>query len=146
MTEFKTLREKIAFEKKERTERYIKFECAFQAAQIAGLKAGAEAKPHTMIVSEADSFTAKGLVGAKHWVVPEGPCGFAWVNIYPATSSFARWLAKNGHAKKAYEGGMQIWISEHGQSMERKEAHARAMAEVLTRELGVTAYAGSRMD
>jgi hypothetical protein len=146
MNQFNSLREKIAFEKKERQDRYARFQEVYDRACKNGHAAGRGAETSTMIVSEADFFTSKGLPGGKSWVVPEGPCGFAWVNIYPATSSFARWLAKNGHASKAYGGGMQIWISDHGQSMQRKEAHARAMAEVLTRDLGVTAYAGSRMD
>jgi hypothetical protein len=99
-----------------------------------------------MIVSEADALTDRGLPGGKSWHEPEGVCGFAWVNVYPANGSFARWLTKNGHASKAYGGGTQIWIKAFGQSMQRKEACARVMADVFTTHLGVTAYAGSRMD
>lgn len=74
-----------------------------------------------------------------------GVCGFAWINLYPATSSLARYLKKHGKADKAYGGGMQIWVSGYGQSMERKSAYAAAYANVL-REVGFNAYAGSRMD
>jgi malate synthase len=73
-------------------------------------------------------------------------CGFAWIKIRPATSAFAKWLVKTGKARPAYGGGLSIWISAHNQSMERKEAHARAMAKVLSEKLGINCYAESRMD
>ena len=74
-----------------------------------------------------------------------GACGFAWITIKPATSAFARWLKKAGHASKAYGGGLMVWVGEFGQSMARKEAYAHAYAEVI-REGGFSAYASSRMD
>jgi hypothetical protein len=43
-------------------------------------------------------------------------------------------------------GGVDIWISAHGQSIARKESHAHAMAEVLHAELGIKCYANSRED
>jgi hypothetical protein len=58
----------------------------------------------------------------------DGVCGFAWVVVKPATSSFAKWLKKTGWADKAYGGGLSIWIGGYNQSMTRKEAHAAAMA------------------
>jgi hypothetical protein len=139
MTQYGSLREKIAAESAERKARYVQFRETFDRAYNAGLEAGRNAIPHTMVVQ--DGFTGKTVD-----VVSEGACGFAWVRIFPATCSFARWLAKNNLARAAYHGGMEIWISDHGQSIERKEAHARAMAEVLTSELGVKAYVGSRLD
>ena len=44
-----------------------------------------------------------------------------------------------------FRSGLSVWVSEGGQSMERKEAYARAYADVL-RAAGIEAYAGSRMD
>ena len=82
----------------------------------------------------------------KEYYEPEGMCGFAWVKIRPGNSSFAKWLVKNKLARSAYGGGVDIWISGFNQSVERKEACARAMAEVLRNELGVNAYADSRLD
>jgi hypothetical protein len=115
--------------------------CALAAGQVAGYVH----KPEPMIVSERASPLDDNSPIVKQWEVDSGVCGFAWVSIRPATSSFARWLVKQGLAHKAYEGGLSIWISDYNQSMERKEAHARAMAEVF-RAAGVNAYAASRMD
>lgn len=42
-------------------------------------------------------------------------------------------------------GGLQYWVSQGGQSMQRKEAFARAFASVLKAN-GIDAFADSRMD
>jgi hypothetical protein len=146
VTEYASLREKIAAEKKARVAKYAKFEEAFNEANKAGFAAGEFSKPTPMIVSEHASPMDDSSPVKKQWFVGEGACGFAWVNISPGNSPFANWLKKNKHASKAYHGGVDIWISAHGQSVERKEAHARKMAEVLKEKLGVNAYAGSRLD
>ena len=138
--EYGSLREKIAAEGKARKERYAKFAAVYEKAVAAGLAAGQAAVPVAMVVREEVPATGRS------WYVSEGICGFAWVNVYPGNSSFALWLKKNGHASKAYQGGMQVWVSEFGQSMQRKEAYAAAMAETFRNELGVKAYSGSRMD
>ena len=148
MPEFKyaSLREKIAAEKIERKERYAKFEAVFNEANRAGFAAGEAAKPAAMIVSERASPLDDSSPVKNEWYVPDGVCGFAWVKVVPGSSSFAKWLVKNKLAKSSYGGGVSIWISSHGQSLERKEAHARAMAKILSEKLGVKAYANSRMD
>ena len=46
---------------------------------------------------------------------------------------------------RSYYGGVDIWVGEFNQSMERKEACAAAMARVLN-EAGIKAYSMSRMD
>ena len=79
-----------------------------------------------------------------HW----WPCGFAWVNVRPATQPFARWLKKAGIVEWAsYQGGYDIWNPSNNptQSMDAKEAGARAYARVL-QDKGIHAYAQSRMD
>ncbi len=141
---YATLREKIAAEKIERRERNERFETAYREAASAGLSAGNTALPTPMMVVQPSATNPH--VPSAMWHVEGGACGFAWVTIRPGTGAFARWLVKRGLARKAYMGGVEIWISEHGQSMERKEEHARAMAKVLKERLGVNAYAGSRMD
>ena len=113
------------------------FQKLFDEANRAGFVAGEAEVPTPMVVSEA---------GGESWHVSEGPCGFAWVNIRPGTTAFAKWMKKTGVAHTAYHGGLDIWISEHGQSIARKEAHAAAMAGILNGQHGVTAYADSRMD
>lgn len=106
-------------------------------AAAAGKAAGDAAVPDPMVVTTGD--------GAKSWYVSEGPCGFAWVNVKPGTSAFARWLVKAGLARKSYYGGVDVWVSDYGQSIARKEAAARAIARVLS-DAGITAYAQSRLD
>ena len=134
--EYGSLREKIAAEKVERSGRYAQFEAVYNKAVAAGREAGEKAVPAPMTV-----------VGpGERYHCAEGVCGFAWVTVSPGNSSFAKWLTKNKLARKAYEGGVQIWISAFNQSMQRKEACASAMAELFRAELGIKAYAGSRMD
>jgi hypothetical protein len=138
MSEYGSLREKIAAESAARKGRYAKFEAVYNKAVAAGRAAGEAAAPQPMVVQDGRS--------GQSWFVGEGVCGFAWVSVTPGNSSFAKWLAKQKLARKAYEGGMQIWISAFNQSMQRKQACAEAMAEIFRNELGVKAYAGSRMD
>lgn len=80
----------------------------------------------------------------KYWNVPDGVCGFAWVWM-KGNSSFGMWAKKAGIARKSYPNGLSIWISEFGQSMEKKMAFAEAAAESL-QSAGVKCYAQSRMD
>jgi hypothetical protein len=81
-------------------------------------------------------------------------CGFAWVTVYPKHKGNTREgraerkvLEQLGLRKdwtgKAYE----LWNPSgwHGQSMDVKEAGARAAASVL-KSYGFTAYMGSRAD
>lgn len=112
----------------------------YEKAKAAGMAAGVAAVPVAMAVSG-------GVPGgeAKLWVEPEGACGFAWVNVKPGGSSFARWLKENDIASKSYYGGVDIWIGDFNQSVARKEACANAMARVLS-EAGIKAYAMSRLD
>lgn len=134
-TQPETLRDKIRREKIERAERYAGYNALIVRAHAEGMRAGREANPVPMIVSGH---------GSSYWV-DDGACGFAWVTIRPATSSFARWLMKEGIARKAYYGGAEIWVREFGQGIARKEAYAVAFAKVLA-DAGINAVAGSRLD
>jgi hypothetical protein len=144
--EYGSLREKIAAEKIERQARYAKFEEAYNEANRAGFAAGEMSKPVPMMVVEHSDPLNDASLPKAMWHVPQGACGFAWVKVSPGNSSFAKWLVKNKLARKSYYGGVEISISAHGQSIERKEAHARAMATVLKEKLGINAYADSRLD
>lgn len=125
----------------------------FDRAWAAGVAAGEACTPVPMIVYEPanlmSSLTGGPDGGIKPntpvFTVPSGSCGFAWVNVNPGNSSFARWLTKNGHARKHYHGGVNINIRGYGQSIEKKSAHAGAMTNVF-REAGITAYSMSRDD
>ena len=123
-----------------------RFSAVWQMARKAGLEAGSNNSPTPMVVSEADVLTGKRLENGRSWFVSEGVCGFAWVKVSPGNCSFARWLVKNKLGRTAYNGGVDIWISDFNQSMERKSACAEAMAEIFRKELGVRAYGDSRMD
>ena len=83
-----------------------------------------------------------------------GACGFAWVTIKPTNKGNTKLgkaerkvLAELGFGQdwsgKAYE----IWNPSdyHGQNIDIKEAGADALASYL-KALGLTAYAGSRLD
>ena len=147
-----SLREKIAAEKAERANRYRGFADLWAQAHAAGMAAGNAVRPTPMIVRNG-SIRINGQPlnpyapdGQIIDVVADGACGFAWVTVHPATSSFARWCAKVHGSRRAYGGGMQVkWVAEFNQSMARKEAYARAFADVLN-TAGIKAYAGSRMD
>ena len=117
------------------------FASIHKVAQSAGLEAGMNALPAPMTVFEAD------LVGnpiGRSWTVSEGACGFAWVT-FAGNTPWGRWAKAQGIASKGYPKGLQIWVSEFNQSVERKEAYAQAYAKVL-REHGIEAYAHSRLD
>lgn len=115
-------------------------------AHSAGVEAAEAAVPTPMVVQERENpFDDNSPIVRQYAPVMSGVVGFAWVSIYPATSTFARWLKKNGRARPAYQGGLQIWVSGYGQSYERKMAYAGAYARVLT-EAGFKAYAGGRLD
>lgn len=147
--QFDTLREKIAWQKAERLARYERFAETFLAATRAGQAAFDAAEPEAMVVQRhANQFDPESSV-VQEWVEPEGICGFAWVNVSPATSSFARWLVKGGHAVSVYGGGVNIWTRNRSQSYERKMAYAHAMADVLRASpdlAGLRIYAGGRVD
>lgn len=84
------------------------------------------------------------------YVVRGGVCGFAWVVIRPATGGFVRFLKTRGVGYKNYYGGWAVPANPRvapdlAQSMEIKQAYARAFAKVLN-DNGIKAYADSRMD
>ena len=75
-------------------------------------------------------------------------CGFAWVNIKPGTSPFARSLKKHNLVDTtSYYGGYDIWdpAGFNTQSMDIKEAGAEAYANVLE-SYGINASMMSRAD
>ncbi len=120
------------------------FEQIYLEGYAAGMEAGKACVPAPMIVG-----TAKGLSDQIDYSKPthfvsQGVCGFAWVHI-KGNTAFGRWAKKTQKARSSYYGGLDIWCSEFGQSMEQKEAWARAFAKVLGSH-GIEAYSTSRMD
>ena len=80
-------------------------------------------------------------------------CGFAWVNIYKHEGKAIKGntklgkLLKQAGVRQDYTRAFQVWGGEwyNGQSIDIKEAGARAYADVLKRYV-FEAYAGSRLD
>lgn len=122
------------------------FKACWDEAVKRGHEAASKCVPVPMIVQQrANPFDDTSPVVKTYEPVMGGVCGFAWVTVRPGNCAFAKWLTAQGYARKAYEGGVCIWISEYSQSMELKSAHAYAMADYL-RSVGIKAYAGDRMD
>lgn len=116
-------------------------------AHTAGMKAGNAAAPTPMIVGTPTELFGNDIDPTKKtYYVSEGVCGFAWVNVKPANGKTAKELVAQDMARKdSYYGGVTVWVHQFNQSMVRKEAYARAFANVLE-TAGVRAYAQSRMD
>jgi hypothetical protein len=123
------------------------FDNLISQAEAAGKAAGNAAIPEPMhVVQRANPFDDRSAITKAYPPVMEGPAGFAWINVKPGNSAFARYLKARGLARTdSYEGGVTIWVHQYGQSMTRKEAYAHAYAEAL-RKAGIRAYANSRMD
>jgi hypothetical protein len=66
------------------------------------------------------------------YYVEGGVCGFARVEVRPRTSAWAKWLKSNGWYSSDYHKCIYMNVSEYGQSMQRKEAFAQAVAAWLT--------------
>ena len=116
-------------------------------ADKAGKEAANKCIPTPMIVTQrANPFDDNSPVVTQE-VVPSGPCGFSWINIKPGNHPFSNWLKKNNLARKdSYAGGVTIWVSDYGQSMQLKESYAAAFANTLKQNGIEKAYMGSRMD
>ena len=108
-----------------------------------------ESETHDAVQAESTASSDANAIAAASSrrvdFVDDGPCGFAWVTVKPGNSSFARFLVKENLARKAYYGGVEIWISAHNQSYQRKMEHARAMAQYF-RNFGIDAFANGRLD
>jgi len=101
----------------------------------AGIEAGKNARPIPMYVID------QGIPIDR---IDDGACGFAWI-AFPGNTSFGKWAKKQGLARSHYPSGLCVWVSEFGQSVDRKDAFAGAYAKVL-KDNGIDAYSGSRLD
>jgi hypothetical protein len=84
-----------------------------------------------------------------HQIGERDACGFGWVDVYVdrTNSKQAKELIAAGFRKDYKPKCLTLWdpAGVPTQSISVKEAGAQALAEYL-RALGLTAYAGSRMD
>lgn len=124
------------------------FQALYTQAHEAGAVAAEASRPTPMVVQQrANPLDDSSPVVHTYAPVEGGVCGFAWINVRPGNSSFAKWLVASGKARKdSYAGGVSIWVHGYGQSMERKSAYADAFAKVLRTNGFDKAYAGSRID
>jgi hypothetical protein len=124
-------------------------DCAalYAKADAAGKAAAAARVPVPMVVVQrANPLNDASPVVKRYAPVMGGVCGFAWVIVRPGNSAFANYLKKRGLARPdSYAGGVNLWVGDYGQSMEKKEAYAGAFADVL-QDAGLRAYSNSRMD
>lgn len=85
------------------------------------------------------------------YTVPDGPCGFAWVSLY-ANDTETRRLCNYLRDRRGWSGPSRYYgtrfnfVQTGSQSYVRNDAYARAFAQTLRDQLGVTVYAGSRLD
>jgi hypothetical protein len=141
----------------ERDARYASFEKLYQQAHAAGVSACVERIEHLvpMIVQQHAQVGNDNSPVVEQWVARGGPCGMSWVTIYPGTSSFARWLAKEQNWKPGYNGGVTKYMhvpaeaigEEHtlSQSYDLHTAYARAFSKVLN-DAGYKARSYARED
>jgi hypothetical protein len=120
------------------------FELFYQEAHRAGDRAANAAIPTPMVVTQHANPLDDDSVPVKQWHVSEGACGFAWI-WFKGNTEFGRWAKKVKGASKGYPNGLQLWVHDYGQSIERKSAYAQAFADVL-RSHGIEVFAQSRMD
>jgi hypothetical protein len=135
-------------------ERNEKFAAAWAAACEAGDRAAAACRPAAMIVEQHADMTDDSSPVKRAWIVPGGPCGFAWISIHPANSSFGLWAKKTFGLRRSYGGGLTISSkfspgNSLVQSLALNEAWCHAAVESL-RASGVLGnarvYAESRID
>lgn len=106
----------------------------YQEAVAAGKAAVAAFEPDPMFVTG----------GGQNYYVADGVCGFAWINV-PGNSAFGKFLKAEKGCRSGYPSGIDWWIGDYNQSMQKKEVFAYAAARVL-QERGIKARPGSRMD
>lgn len=130
------------------TKREHAFQELWNTALVMGAQAAQNVYVSPMVVVQHENPLDDNSKVVYAETVDDGVCGFAWVNIKPANSAFAKWLVANGHARKdSYYGGVTVWISDYNQSMTRKYAHAAAFANVIKESgMKLRVYAESRMD
>lgn len=90
--------------------------------------------------------------GRNSWFIGDGVCGFAWLEIRPASKAgkndcdFVKYLKSiriGGYDD--YSKSYNIWVHDFGQCMQKKEAYARGLAAVL-KNSGIDVRVKSRMD
>lgn len=129
------------------------FKMIFGEACVAALDAFDNCRPTPMVVGQSTLFSNEIIPGTEE-VVPDGPCGFAWIKIKPARGPFIKFLKENNiGGRDEYEGGYRISFHDicptrsGSQSMMKKEAGTRAFVQTIKKyfpEMKISSH--SRMD
>ena len=118
----------------------------FKEAHAAGMASMKACSPTPMVVGSPSTPLGNDVDPTKPtYFIEGGVCGFASV-IFSGRGKFAKFMKDNKLARKHYYGGYSYWVSEGGQSLQRKEAYARAFARVLNEHGIKGVYVDSRMD
>jgi hypothetical protein len=130
------------------------FEALMEKADAAGREAVANLKVTPMIVGQAKSLFSNEIDYTKPVeVVESGACGFAWISVYPEFKGNTRLGKQERAVLEEFEFEQDYcnkakytrWVSEFGQSLERKTAYANAAAAVFA-AAGIRAFGQSRID
>lgn len=129
----------------DREARYAQFAIAWRNAVALGREA-----------YNATELQPQAVVNAGGQVIGTIPdCyGWAWLSVRPASSSFGRWLVKQGLGSVShYDGGVRVSMGTSAPDYTRKVAQANAMADALSTALrsikgseSVRVYSDSRLD
>lgn len=96
--------------KEEKANREKEFQQVFEAAKAAGVAEFNACKPTPMQVQQHANPLNDNSPVVKTWDVPDGSCGFAYLQVSPANSQFANWLQKQGlGTHSAYHRA--VWVS-----------------------------------
>ena len=120
------------------TNKNIDFAHVWSDAFSTAWDAGMRVEPEPMVV------TATTACGTADYHVSDGVCGFAWIE-FKGNTRFAKWARDAGLSYNAYPTGHMISCRHFGQSMQRKEAWAYAMARQLKLH-GIEVRPCSRLD
>lgn len=126
---------------------YACYDEILSEAHRAGVYHGLDLKPTPMVVEDHVNVLDDNSDVKHAYYVPSGVCGFAYIITNEhGNSKFVKYLKSIGEGNKYYYGGYYVkWVREFGQSLEKKEAYARAYAGVL-KTYGIDVYINSRMD
>ena len=129
----------------------MNYDLILKEACLAGEQAAEAKVPTPMVVAQRKDVLNDNSEIEKTWFVPQGVCGFAWVETYEhGNGPFVKYLKANPvnsyECDKKYGGGYYVyWVLKYGQCYEKKVAYANAFAAVC-QNYGLKVYAGDRLD
>ena len=126
--------EMINEQKREQEQLYKIFQESYDVAFFMATEAGNKKQPQPMVVSRHKNMADDNSPIVKEWTVPEGVCGFAWVEIKPANCKLANWLKKTHSETWKYDDYskcLKYWVFQYNQSYERKMAFAGEFSKQL---------------